>query len=35
MNFGDFSFISSIGERFKEDEKSLQKKNTNPVNLNK
>ena len=35
MNFGDYSIISSIGERFKEDEKSLQKKNTNPVNLNK
>ena len=35
FNNGDFSFITSIGERFKEDEKSLQKKNpTQPV-LNK
>ena len=27
MNYGDFSILTSIGERFKEDEKSLQKKN--------
>ena len=27
MNCGDFSILTSIGERFKEDEKSLQKKN--------
>ena len=32
MNFGDFSIISSIGERFKEDDK---KKNTNQLNFNK
>jgi hypothetical protein len=31
MNFGDLSIISSIGERFKEDEK---KKNVNQLNLN-
>ena len=36
MNCGDYSLITSIGERFKEDEKSLQKKNNfNPDNLNK
>ena len=35
MNFGDFSIISSIGERFKEDEKSLQKKTPNQINFNK
>ena len=35
LNFGDFSIISSIGERFREDEKSLQKKNSSPVNINK
>ena len=31
LNFGDLSIISSIGERFKEDEK---KKNVNQLNLN-
>ena len=36
MNCGDYLLITSIGERFKEDEKSLQKKNNfNPDNLNK
>ena len=35
MNYGDFSLISSIGERFKEDEKSLQKKNPIQPFLNK
>jgi hypothetical protein len=35
MNYGDFSLISSIGERFKEDEKSLQKKNPVQPALNK
>ena len=35
MNYGDFSMISSIGERFKEDEKSLQKKNPAKPVLNK
>ena len=36
LNCGDFNLITSIGERFKEDEKSLQKKNNfNPDNLNK
>lgn len=33
INFGDFSIITSIGERFKEEEKSLQKK-LNLDNLN-
>ena len=35
MNYGDFSMITSIGERFKEDEKSLQKKNPTQPSLNK
>jgi hypothetical protein len=33
MFFGDYSIISSIGERFKEDEKSLSKKSTNQSNF--
>ena len=35
MNYGDFSILTSIGERFKEDEKSLQKKNPTQQVLNK
>ena len=35
MNYGDFSLLTSIGERFKEDEKSLQKKNPAQQALNK
>ena len=33
MFFGDYSIISSIGERFKEDEKSLSKKTPNQSNF--
>lgn len=33
MFFGDYSIISSIGERFKEDEKSLSKKTPNQPNF--
>ena len=33
MFYGDYSIVSSIGERFKEDEKSLTKKTPNQSNF--